>query len=134
MATTKIDRDSAMQFVAHFMGMHVANNARDPAALDDPYLNTLADAGMRGYLAADGAIPRAEQRLADEAKAEEEAKAAEAQAESEGKAAAAAEAKTAASDAKHAAADAKAEEKAEAKAEAKGEHAHADAAHPAKSK
>jgi cell division protein FtsN len=130
MATTKkLNRDHVMHIGTQIMATQYAA-PRDPGERDDNHRDHMWDHAVHVAMGFEPACDRAEQRLADEAKAEEEAKAAEAKADSDAKAEQKAEDKAAAVEAKAEAKAEAAEEKAEEKAEAKA--AHAEAAHSAK--
>ena len=79
-----IDRNAVLHVGGQILSASLAQ-VRDPSAVDDGHLDTLADLSVRAALALDAGIARAEERLEDEAKA----------AEAEAKADAAAEAETA---------------------------------------
>lgn len=74
---TSVNRDLVLHVGGQILAAQLAGQ-RDPAAIDAGHLDTLADMSVRAALALDAAIPRAEERLAAEAKAAEaEVKAAE---------------------------------------------------------
>jgi hypothetical protein len=76
----KIDRDFVMTVASHVMAARIVS-VRDLTAVDDAHFDQLADVSVRAALALDAAIPRAEERLAAEAKAADDAKAAQEAAE-----------------------------------------------------
>lgn len=75
-----IDRGAVLHVAGQVLAAHLAA-VGDPATVDDSGLTTLADLSVRAALALEAAIPRAEQRLADEAAAKAAAEQAAADAE-----------------------------------------------------
>lgn len=78
--SSSVNRDFVLYVGGHVLAMQLAG-MRDPSARDDAHLDRLADLSVRAALALEAAIPRAEERLAAEAKAAEEAKIAAEEAE-----------------------------------------------------
>lgn len=111
----KVDREFVMKVGGHVLATQLGG-LRDPSAEGDSHLDKLADLSVRAAMALDAAIPRAEERVAAEAKAAEEAEKAEADA----KARVVAEAKVAANVEKQKA-DATAKAMAEARADVDAE-------------
>lgn len=70
-----VDRDFVMQVGGQVLAMQLAG-LRDPSAEGDSHLDRLADLSVRAAVALDAAIPRAEERMAADAKAEGDVKAA----------------------------------------------------------
>lgn len=70
-----IDRDFVARVGGHVLSAQLAA-MRDPGAAGGDTLDRLADMSVRAALALDAAIPRAEERLAAEAKAAQDAEAA----------------------------------------------------------
>lgn len=89
MTTTKartVNREFVLQVGGHVLATQLAA-LRDPSAESDARLDQLADLSVRAAVALDGAIPRAEERMAAEAKAADEAAAAADKANADQKAA-----------------------------------------------
>lgn len=73
-----IDRSLVLVTGGQIMSGQLAGH-RDPASVAGDHLDRLADLSVRAALALDAAIPRAEERLAAEAQAAEDAAAAKAE-------------------------------------------------------
>lgn len=71
-----IDRNFVGYVAGHIMGAQLASRT-DPFTAGDDHLDRLADLSVRGALAVETAIERAEQRAADEEAAAEAARASE---------------------------------------------------------